>query len=78
MFRQWESWANNINYVYPPRPMLGRTASFLPTTRAKSILVFREPMPVSWWSFTMKPGAPGLVAAKRKQGFFILAYDFSK
>ena len=78
MFRQWSSWLNNINYVYPPRPMIGRTASFLPTTRARSILVFEEPMPVSWWSFATGPGAPGLVARTRKHGFFILAYDFSK
>ena len=78
MFRQWSSWMENINYVYPPRPMLGRTASFLPTTRARSILVFQEPMPVSWWSFATRPGAPGLISSDRKHGFFILAFDFRK
>ena len=58
--------------------MLGRTASFLPTTKARSILVFEQPMPVSWWSFAIQPGAPGLVAYTKKHGFFILAFDFSK
>ena len=78
MFSQWSSWANNINYVYPPRPMLGRTVTFLPTTRAKSILVFKQPMPVSWWSFAVKPGAPGLVDSVIKHGFYMIAFDFSK
>ena len=37
-FRCWDSWSHNINYVYPPAPMTGRLASFLPTTKAKTIL----------------------------------------
>ena len=77
MFERIASWIANINYVYPPGPMLGRLITFLPSTKARSILVFPTPWPQSWWSFAVQPGAAGVLHSEVTLGFRIVAFDFS-
>ena len=43
MFRCMRSWAANVNYVFPPTPMIGRLLTFLPSTRARAIVALRAP-----------------------------------
>ena len=77
MFRCLHSWRRNVNYVYPPQPMTGRLLSFLPTTKSRSIVALRRPIPNAWWSYTIQPHSPGLVSSRRLQGFVIFAFDFT-
>lgn len=77
MFLQFGSWENNINFVFPPAPMLGRLVTFLPSTRARSIVVFPLPMPVEWWSYAIQPQADGVVATATVARFRIVAFDFT-
>ena len=77
MFRQWESWTNNISYVYPPKPMTGRLITFLPTTRARAVVVIPEPIPAAWWSFAVQPEADGVVISVRCGNFIVVLFDFS-
>ena len=77
MFRCIGSWRAHINYVFPPRPILGRLFSFLPTTKAKAIVVVQLPMPNAWWSFAVVPGAAGLIDRCDLAGFALFAYDFA-
>jgi hypothetical protein len=76
MFMQHVSWARHVNYVYPPAPAMGRLATFLPSTRARSIVVCPLPMPVAWWSFAMSSKAAGVVASVEAHGFRVTAFDF--
>ena len=76
MFSQWESWLGNINYVFPPRPMTGRLITFLPTTKSRSVVVFKGPVPPSWWSFAVQPGAPGVIVSVRTLDFVVVLFDF--
>ena len=77
MFSQWQSWLDNINYVYPPKPMTGRLITFLPTTRARAIVVFQGPVPHVWWSFAVQPDAYGVVTSISAIGFTVVLFDFS-
>ena len=76
MFRQWLSWKQNINYVFPPRPMMGRLITFIPTTQSRVIVALPAPIPVAWWNFAVGPHAPGLMAEVFVSGFRLLAFDF--
>ena len=76
MFLCLQSWAGNVNYVFPPPPMLGRLLTFLPSTLARSVVVTRLPIPNGWWSYTLLPGAPGLVCRRDTHGFAVIAFDF--
>ena len=76
MFRQWDSWKANINYVFPPQPMMGRLITFLPTTLSRVVVALPTPLPVAWWNFAVARHAPGLVAEAFVSGFRLLAYDF--
>ena len=76
MFRCPESWLCNVNYVFPPAPMTGRLLTFLPTTRARSVVALRAPVVNEWWSFAVQPHSPGLVASRNVSGFKIFAFDF--
>ena len=76
MFRSWESWAGNINYVYPPKPMQGRLVTFLPHTKSRAIVAIPLPVPEAWWSFAIQPRAPGVVKQLFSDGFLITAFDF--
>ena len=77
MFRCLQSWRCNVNYVFPPRPMTGRLLTFLPSTRAKSVVALRLPIRNAWWSYTIQPHSEGLLATRRVAGFKIFAFDFS-
>ena len=77
MFRCLHSWRCNINYVFPPEPMTGRLLSFLPSTRAKSVVALRLPIRNAWWTYTVQPHSAGLLATRRVAGFKIFAFDFS-
>ena len=77
MFRQWQSWVDNVNYVYPPKPMLGRLVTFVQHTKARVIVAFRAPAPTSWWTHAIQPTAPGLVISLQIGEFIIVAYDVS-
>ena len=77
MFAQWKSWADNVNYVFPPRPMTGRLITFLPTTKSRSVVVFRGPVPPTWWSFAVQPNAPGVITSVHAAAFIIVLFDFS-
>ena len=77
MFRQWDSWRHNVNYVYPPLPMLGRLITFLQHTAAKVIVAFKGPVPAAWWSHAVQPFARGVVASVQIGEFIIVAFDFS-
>ena len=76
MFRCLDSWRCNINYVFPPRPMIGRLLSFLPTTGARTIVALEAPVQNSWWSYTLQRHSPGLVASRRVLRFKLFAFDF--
>ena len=76
MFRAWSSWANNINYVYPPRPMQGRLVTFLPYTKSRAVVALPLPITISWWSFAIQSWSPGVVSQKSYDGFLITAFDF--
>ena len=77
MFRQWQSWVDNVNYVYPPKPMLGRLVTFVQHTKARVIVAFRAPAPSSWWTHAIQPTAPGLIISIQIGEFIVVAYDFS-
>ena len=78
MFDQLTSWRKNINFVYPPQPMLGRLITFLPTTKARTILVSPLPLPQAWWSFAIQDGAHGIVHSGEAFGLKVIAFDFSR
>ena len=78
MFQQLQSWRENVNFVYPPAPMLGRLVTFLPATEARTILVFPTPRPQAWWSFAVLTGARGVVFSGEAHGFAIIAFDFRR
>lgn len=71
------SWAHNVNYVFPPAPMTGRLLSFLPSTRAKSVIALKLPLPNEWWSYSIQPHSPGLVCSSCVCGFMSFLFDFS-
>ena len=77
MFAQWHSWTDNINYVFPPRPMTGRLITFLPTTKSRAVVVFKGPVPPAWWSFAVQPGAHGVVTSTCAAEFIVILFDFS-
>ena len=77
MFRCLHSWANNVNYVFPPSPVLGRLLTFLPTTRSRCILATPLPIGYSWWSYALQPRAKGLLKRLDVDGFALFAFDFS-
>lgn len=78
MFRCLHSWRSNINYVFPPAPMVGRLLSFLPTTGARAIVALKAPLTHGWWSYAIQPHSPGLVASRRVRGFRLFAFDFER
>ena len=77
MFRCLDSWRYNVNYVFPPAPVVGRLMTFLPTTLARTVVVLPLPLSPAWWSYAVLPGAPGLVHHSENHGFSVLAFDFS-
>lgn len=76
MFLQ-TNWRQHINYVFPPSPVVGRLLGFLPSTRSRSIVIFREPVASTWWTPMTSPNAAGVVGSYRKNGFRIVAIDHS-
>ena len=78
MFMQRHSWPEHINYVYPPLPTLGRLITFLPSTAARSIVVFPSPAPVEWWSYAVRPDSVGVKRSIVVSGFHVVAFDFSR
>lgn len=78
MFRCPQSWENNINYVFPPAPMTGRLMTFLPSTRARSVVALPLPIENAWWSYTIQPHSPGLLYTCRVAGFKLFAFDFRR
>lgn len=78
MFHQLQSWRENVNFVYPPAPMLGRLVTFLPVTEARTILAFPAPLPQAWWSFATQPGARGVAFSGEAHGFAVIAFDFRR
>jgi hypothetical protein len=77
MFSRIQSWAGQVNYVFPPAPMVGRLITFLPSTRARSIVVIPLPVPHAWWSFAVQSGARGLVDRAEICGFAVFAFDIT-
>jgi len=77
MFSCRQSWPSNINYVYPPVPIIGRLVTFLPSTQSRAVVVMKEPLPHAWWSYAILPNACGLLAQRRLDGFAIFAFDFT-
>ena len=78
MFLQLHSWPWHVNFVYPPAPTLGRLITFLPSTKARSIVVFPLPAPKAWWSYAVQPTSEGVVATTEVGGFRVIACDFTK
>ena len=76
MFRCLPSWRRNINYVFPPAPMVGRLLTFLPSTRARVIVALPAPVRNQWWSYTLQPHSPGLLTSRIVCGFNLFAFDF--
>ena len=76
MFRQWESWTGNVNFVHPPRPMAGRLVTFLPATNARSVVVLPKPVPSAWWSYAIQPSADGVLMSVECGDFIIISFDF--
>ena len=72
-----ESWAGNLNYVFPPFPMLGRLITYLPSTKSRAVVAIKRPVPHAWWSFAIQPCAPGVVLERRVGKFVLLAFDFT-
>lgn len=78
MFRCIQSWRSNVNYVFPPTPMIGRLLTFLPTTGARVIVALKAPLTNGWWSYTIQPHSPGLVTSRRVCGFWLFAFNFAR
>ena len=76
MFRCVNSWHGNVNYVFPPEPLVGRLLTFLPYTNARSVVVIKKTTRRAWWSYSVQPNAHGLVASRDVLGFTIFAFDF--
>ena len=77
LFTSRRSWLHQVNYVYPPVPIIGRLLSFLPSTLAKAVVVMRGRIPSAWWTYMVLPGAPGLIESRSSGGYSIFAFDFS-
>ena len=77
-FRCWQSWITNINFVHPPAPMVGRLASFLPSTRARVVLVIPAPLGQAWWHYAIQPSAAGFRGQIVILGFLVTAFDFAE
>ena len=75
-FMQWKSWADNVNYVYPPTPMIGRLVTFLPSTNSRAIVVFPRATRSSWWSFAVQRHSDGVCAVRQFEGFTVVVFDF--
>ena len=76
-FRCWDSWRDNINYIFPPYPMTGRLTTFLPFTRSRTILAIPVPEGTAWWHYAVSPHAQGFRAQISVAGFLVTAFDFS-
>ena len=49
----------------------------MPTTRSKAVVAFPTTRRTAWWSYMTQTSTIGLVEKTEKQGFTILAFDFS-
>ena len=78
MFRCHQSWIGNVNYVFPPAPIAGRLLTFLPSTKARTIVALPAPIDNAWWSFAVQPNAQGLLVRLEVGSFVLLAFDFSR
>ena len=72
-----KSWRSNVNYVFPPRPMLGRLITFLPSTASRVVVAMKRPLPHSWCSFALQPHAPGVIMSSNVGNFSLVAFDFT-
>ena len=71
-------WVNHINFVYPAEPTIGRVLTFLPHTRARTVVVFPLHLAVGrWWSSWTTRGQNGVLATAVHDGFLIVAVDHS-
>jgi hypothetical protein len=77
MFRCLHSWCGNINYVFPPEPLVGRLLTFLPYTRVRAIVAIKRSTRRAWWSYSIQQKAAGLIATRSVLGFTLFAFDFS-
>ena len=77
MFRCPRSWVNNINYMFPPAPIAGRLITFLPSSKARSIVALPRPIANEWWSFAVQPHATGLRMSEVVGSFQLFVFDFS-
>ena len=76
-FRCWDSWRDNVNYIFPPFPMTGRLTTFLPFTQSKTVLALPIPKGTAWWHYALSPRAQGFRAQITVDGFLITAFDFT-
>ena len=73
------SWLAHINFVHPATPTLGRLLSFLPHTRARTIVVFPSALARGqWWTNMIRLGAPGVRFVRRIHGFVVVAFDHTR
>jgi hypothetical protein len=80
MFLQPPScWQREINFIHPPAPATGRVLTFLPSVRARAVVVIplRDCM-THWWSNWLRCGSPGVAATGESAGFLIVVIDHSR
>ena len=77
LFACRQSWFHQVNYIFPPVPIIGRLLSFLPSTQARAVVVIKGRIPSAWWTYMVSPGATGLVESSSVNGYNIFAFDFS-
>ena len=72
-----DSWVSNINYAFPPTPMIGRLVTYLPSTKSRAVIAIKKPVPHAWWSFAIQPHAPGVLLSRDVAKFRLIAFDFT-
>ena len=77
-FSQIQSWRDNINYVFPPAPMVGRMVTFIPHTKSRAILVIPRTARNGWWSHAIVRGAEGMIHQSVVGDFLVSAFDFKE
>ena len=70
------SWAEHINFIHPPRPLLGRVVTFLQATRSRCTLVIPDGTHRgAWWSSWVSCGGPGVRCTCVVEGYLLVALD---
>ena len=72
------SYARHINFIHPAEPTTGRVFTFLPSVRARAVIVIPARTATGqWWYTWTLLGGHNVVERQLVQGFIVLAVDHS-